>query len=102
MPEQRHWYLFMYDIADDKRLRVVHKVLSSWAKPLQYSIFYARLTKRELERVRYEISEQMEPEHDRLAVVRLCNGCASRVKVHGDELAPLSELSDEPPPFTIV
>ena len=102
MPEARHWYLFMYDVADDKRLRKTRKILTSWGKPLQYSIYYARLTKRELERVRFEIAEVFERESDRLAVVRLCNGCAERVQVEGDELAPIETLSDEPPPFTIV
>ena len=79
MPEPRHWYLFMYDVTEDRRLRKVRKILNCWGEPLQYSIYYARLTKRERERVRYELSEHLTKE-DRLAVVRLCNGCASRVK----------------------
>lgn len=99
MPEPRHWHLFMYDVADDRRLRSVHKILSAWGEPLQYSIFYARLTARELERVRYELSDALDDEDDRLAVVRLCDNCASRVKVHGDQVV---EFPDEPPPFHLV
>lgn len=98
MAEPRHWHLFMYDVSDDKRRTKVHKVLSSWGEPLQFSIFSVRCTARELERVRVELTRCMEDE-DRLAVVRLCDGCASRVTIQGDALMT---LGDELPPFRMV
>lgn len=97
MPEERHWYLAMYDIREDERLRRVHDILSGWGKPLQYSVFYARLTRREVERVKFELAEVVE-EEDRLAFVRLCQNCASRVHVQGEEMSPMER---DPPPFYI-
>jgi CRISPR-associated protein Cas2 len=98
MPEPRHWYLFMYDVTDPKRLRAVHKTMTRWGRPVQYSVFRARCTARELERLRFELA-QILTEADRLMVVRLCDGCATRVTVSGHALASF-EL--DTPPFHIV
>lgn len=98
MPEPRHWYLFMYDVTEPKRLRAMHKTLSEWGKAVQYSVFRARCTARELERLRYELS-QILTEEDRMLVVRLCDGCASRVTVHGEAITSF-EL--DTPPFHMV
>ena len=98
MPEPRHWYLFIYDVTEPKRLRTVHKLLSEWGKPVQFSVFRVRGTTREIERLRFELSRAVTSE-DRLMVVRLCDGCASRVSVQGEALASF-EL--DTPPFHIV
>lgn len=98
MPEPRHWYLFVYDVTDPKRLRDVHKTLTQWGKPVQYSLFRVRCTARELERLRFELAEII-TQDDRLMVVRLCENCASRVSVSGEALASF-EL--DTPPFHIV
>ena len=87
MPEPRHLHLLAYDVSDPKRLRKVHKTLTAWGKPVQYSVFRVRATGRELERLRFELARLLEPD-DRLLVVRLCNGCANRVAVRGKDLEP--------------
>lgn len=87
MPEPRHLYLLAYDVSDPKRLRKVHKTLTAWGKPVQYSVFRVRSSCRELERLRFELAKLLEPD-DRLLVVRLCEGCASRVTVRGKDLTP--------------
>ena len=93
MPEPRHWHLLMYDVSDDKTLRLVHRRLMDWGRPLQYSVFRVRCTARELERLRFEVVRLLAPA-DRLAIVRLCDGCARRISVRG---APLAPLDDEVP-----
>lgn len=98
MGEPRHWHLLLYDVSDDKRLRQVRKLLCAWGKPLQYSVFRVRATAREMERLRFELTRLLDRD-DRLTVVRLCGGCASRVQTRGKELAPF-EL--DKPPFEIV
>lgn len=98
MPEPRHWYLFIYDVTEPKRLRAVHKILTNWGKPMQYSAFRVRGSAREIERLRYELANAM-AEEDRLLVVRLCDGCAARVSVHGEALASFDLDS---PPFHLV
>ena len=97
MGEPRHWHLVMYDVGSDARLRRVHKLLTGWGKPMQYSVFRVRCTARELERLRFETTRLLE-EEDRLTIVRLCAGCASRVSVRG---APLAALEDDSPPFRV-
>ncbi len=91
MPEPRHWYVFFYDIFDDKRRGRVHRVLSSWGEALQRSVFKARCTSRELERLRFELAREMESE-DMLSIIRLCASCAGRVEHHGSASADFSDV----------
>jgi CRISPR-associated protein Cas2 len=87
MPEPRHLHLLAYDVSDPKRLRKVHKTMTAWGKPVQYSVFRVRCTARELERLRFELAGLLAPD-DRLLVIRLCTGCAGRVTVRGKDLVP--------------
>lgn len=98
MAEPRHWHLVIYDVSDPKALRRVHKTLTAWGKPMQYSAFRVRATAREIARLRFELAGTITPT-DRLMVIRLCQGCAGRVTVQGMAMAPLDA---EPPPFRIV
>ncbi|WP_428261143.1 CRISPR-associated endonuclease Cas2 [Haliangium sp.] len=98
MPEPRHWYLFMYDVTEPKRLRAAHKILTQWGKPVQYSVFRTRCTARELERLRFELAEVL-TQDDRLMVVRLCDNCAARVSLSGE---PLASFELDTPGFHLV
>lgn len=98
MGEPRHWHLVMYDVSEPKALKRVHKKLSAWGKPVQYSVFRVRATARELERLRCELARIMHAQ-DRLLIARLCDDCAERVTVRGRDLAPF-EL--DLPPFKVV
>ena len=98
MAEPRHWHLLMYDVSGDKNLRMVHKKLSAWGKPVQFSVFRVRCTARELQQLRHELAVVMTDE-DRLMVVRLCDGCAGRVVMRGKAMA---EFDQDSPPFIMV
>ena len=98
MAEAKNWYLLFYDVFDDARLRATHKVLSAWGHPVQFSVFRVRATNRELERLRFELAEVLDPA-DRLMVVRLCPHCSKTVSVRGKELSP---FTIDPPPFRIL
>ncbi len=37
-------FIISYDIADPKRLSRIHRMLKRLAMPLQYSVFYARMS----------------------------------------------------------
>lgn len=97
MSADRHWHLLMYDVGDNKILRRVHKKLTEWGKPVQYSVFRVRCTQRELTQLRFELVKLI-GDDDRLLIVRLCNGCASRVTMHGKQFF---HFEPEPPPFLI-
>jgi CRISPR-associated protein Cas2 len=88
----------MYDVSNDKALKKVHKLLTGWGSPVQYSVFRVRCTVRELERLRWELTKLVDNE-DRLMIVRLCQSCASRVTVQGAQLDP---FPSEQPPFRIL
>ena len=45
---------------------------------LQYSVFRCRLTKRQLERMRWELEKELASE-DSLMIVGLCNSCTSKL-----------------------
>lgn len=87
MAEPRHWHLVVYDVRDDKRLRRVHKTCTAWGKPVQLSVFRFRGTGRELARFQFELARILTAE-DRLLIVPLCDGCASKICVKGEQLAP--------------
>lgn len=97
MAEPRHWHLMMYDVSDPKALRKVHETLLAWGKPVQFSVFRVLCTTRELEQLRNQLTGLLSDD-DRLTIVRLCEGCASRVSMRGKELSPW-EL--QTPPFRL-
>ena len=83
MGEQRFWYLVAYDIRDEVRLRRVAKHLKGYGSRLQYSLFRCRLTNRQAERLRWEMTQIMGQE-DALLLVSLCQNCAAKVKGKGE------------------
>lgn len=78
-----HWYLIMYDSADDKRRRRLHRVMKDWGEALQYSVFRVQATDAELRRMRRSIERCFSVDDDRLVLARLCGPCAGRVVVEG-------------------
>lgn len=78
MHDSRRWRLICYDVRDPKRYRKLYKIVRSYARPVQYSIFRARLDDRQIEQLRWELSEVLD-EEDRLLIVDLCPSCAERV-----------------------
>lgn len=75
----KNWYLVAYDIRDDKRLQRVAKTLSGFGSRLQYSLFRCRLSERDAERLRWELSRITRDEDDVL-FVGLCAGCLARLR----------------------
>lgn len=74
---QKNWYLICYDITEPKRWRKVYKKLHGYGRRLQYSIFRCRLTKIEIEKLRWELEKQL-AEEDKLLIVRVCDNCESK------------------------
>lgn len=77
-----HLYLVTYDIADEKRWRVIFKMLHGYGEWLQLSVFQCRLTRsRHLERVG-GLTQSMSGTEDHVLIVDL--GAAEDVapKVH--------------------
>lgn len=82
MGQQKNWYLVSYDIRDPKRLARTARCLGGYGSRIQYSMFRCRLTVRQLERLQWELAPILATEDD-LLIIRLCSGCASRVRKKG-------------------
>lgn len=74
MAKSKRWYLLCYDIREPKRLQKVAKLLEGYGHRLQYSIFRCHLTKRELERLNWQLTCITESEDD-ILTVGLCEHC---------------------------
>lgn len=97
MAEGRQWYLVCYDIRDPKRWRRCFRLLKGYGKGLQYSVFRCRLTKRQLERMRWEMERELAPD-DSLMIVGLCGSCTSKLIARNTRV----EWTAEEPRFRIV
>ncbi len=74
----KDWNIIAYDIRDDRRLRVVARLLEGYGERIQYSVFRCRLSRRDLSRLRWELVLVMKPE-DSLLVIPLCERCGENV-----------------------
>lgn len=73
----KQWYVICYDIAEPKRWRKVYKRLHGYGRRLQYSIFRCRLTKTEMEKLRWELEKDLTAE-DKLLILNVCDKCEQR------------------------
>ncbi len=67
----RNSYLITYDISNDKRLRMVFKLMRGWGDHLQYSVFECQLTQMDLTRLKGELAEVIHGEQDQVLIVNL-------------------------------
>lgn len=67
----RRTYLVCYDIANDLRLRQVHKAMRGFGDHLQYSIFECQLNRAELVRCRAVLSRIIDHKKDQVLFVDL-------------------------------
>ncbi len=64
-------YLICYDIADPRRLQRVHKFITGFAVPVQYSVFLARMTPAALTEILDGLCNIIEPAWDDVRAYRL-------------------------------
>jgi CRISPR-associated protein Cas2 len=81
----KRWYLISYDIRHPKRWRNVYRQLQGRGERIQYSLFRARLTRRQVEELRWELERLLAKEDD-LMFVHLCPQCAERVRQRGKRI----------------
>jgi len=79
MPDGK-WHLVCYDVRDDKRLRRAAKKLEGRGERLQYSVFRCWLTPSDLQQLRWELTELLQPEDDVL-FIPLCENCVRGISV---------------------
>lgn len=98
MPEPRHWYLVMYDVSAPAALRKVHKTLTAWGQPVQYSVFRVRGTKRQIHQLHHELVKIVSSD-DRLLLIRVCDNCLRTAILEGRDI---DAFDLDPPPFKVL
>lgn len=93
----KNWYLVAYDVRDDSRLRRTAKVLGGFGVRLQYSLFRCRLSERDLERLRWELTKFLQPE-DEVLYVPVCEACVRRLRARDRQ----GKWPEEAPSWVIV
>ena len=74
---QKNWYVISYDITDPVRWRKVFKRLNGYGRRLQYSIFRCRLTRIEIEKLRWELEKELSAD-DKLLILNVCEKCEGK------------------------
>ncbi len=69
-------YLISYDIGNPKRLSKIHRFLKKHAIPIQYSVFYAKLTIEERKQLLEALEQKINPKEDDIR----CYPLAPKVK----------------------
>lgn len=67
----RSSYLVCYDIADDKRLRQVFKIMRGFGDHLQFSVFECQFTAADLARCRAQLAAVIHHTEDQVLFVNL-------------------------------
>ena len=94
------WWLVSYDVRDEKRLRKCAKHMEGYGIRVQYSVFRCWMTTRDMERLRWELTELLDPV-DEVLLIPLCSSCVDGiVGIHGTERPP--EWTDQPPRHQII
>jgi len=81
---EKRWYLVSYDIREQRRWREAYNTLKGSGERIQYSLFRCRLSKTEMEKLRWELEKILADEDD-LMFVHLCPRCAGRVQEKGQD-----------------
>jgi CRISPR-associated protein Cas2 len=65
---QTRYYVISYDVSDDKRRTRVFDVVRSWGNPLQYSVFEAELSPRQLAMLETELDAVVHHDEDQVLI----------------------------------
>ena len=94
------WWLVCYDVHDPDRLRKCAKHMEGYGHRVQYSVFRCWMSKRDAERLRWELTQKLEKE-DEVMLIPLCGSCVGGIVcIYGLDRPP--EWTDEPPRHKIV
>lgn len=60
--------LVCYDIRDKRRLGRIHRCMTRWGLPLQYSVFYCQLTSKGRRQLEQQLRELMDERQDDIRI----------------------------------
>ena len=76
--QSAHWWLVCYDIHDPDRLRKAAKHMEGYGERMQWSVFRCWMTKRAMERLRWELTALLDPA-DEVLLIPLCGTCVGGI-----------------------
>ncbi len=79
----RSLWVVTYDIASAKRWRKVFKILKSYGKPVQYSVFECRLSQPQAKALQTALASVLDSKKDRVHCYPICGQCDKRIAVLG-------------------
>jgi len=79
----RDLWIVTYDIACPKRWRRVFKLLKSYGKSVQYSVFECRLSKAQAKALQASLASIVHVHDDRVHCYPLCGQCDRRAVILG-------------------
>lgn len=80
------YLLIPYDIADDKRRRIVEKILSSHGKRVNYSVFEIETTKAKFKKIINALKDNTDAKYDHVRVYVLGKeSLKNSFVLHGEE-----------------
>ena len=80
---RRHFVVISYDITDDKRRMRVMKTLEGYGTRVQYSVFEAWLTRRQITDLRDRLMQILRPDEDSVRFYFLNRADVQRIWVLG-------------------
>ena len=79
------WWLVCYDVRDPERLRRAAHHMEGYGERIQYSIFRCWMTRLEMERLRWELTDLLDPA-DAVMLIPLCGNCVAGIRgIHHEE-----------------
>lgn len=72
-----------YDVADDRRRRLVAKILEGYGYRVQYSVFDCWLLQEQIVRLVLRLEDVLDPDQDRIHLCPMCRKDAAAVHVQG-------------------
>ncbi|HPH02859.1 MAG TPA: CRISPR-associated endonuclease Cas2 [Spirochaetota bacterium] len=94
----RRRFLYTYDIADEKRLRRVFRVMKNFGDPVQYSVFICELNEREQVNLNGRLTAELNEREDQVLIVDM----GSAEGDPGDRLDYLGRKLTQSPRIRIV
>ncbi|WP_457676814.1 CRISPR-associated endonuclease Cas2 [Thiolapillus sp.] len=79
MPEKKLRFLISYDISDTRRLRKIHKVVSSHAIRVQYSLYLFHGNRHEMQTLVEQIQRISDHQEDDIRTYRIPPGCRPEI-----------------------
>ena len=85
--------LVAYDIADNRRLQRVAKIMEDYGDRVQYSVFEMEVDRSTFRQMRQRTEDELEENEDGVKYFFLCDRCAGRIDVVGQYAERTGEFS---------